>query len=96
MLIFLENIMIKRKPMPPRNHVVVAMLKRSAGDGVHKKTEKALRRVNKIDLHARIAQLVEQEAFNFQVIGSNPIARTINQNTFNKCFSVNNKEIDKR
>lgn len=41
---------MKRKTMPPRNHVLVAMLKRKAGDGVHEKTAKAQRRQGKVEL----------------------------------------------
>lgn len=47
---------MKRKPMPPRNHVVVAMLKRKAGGGAHGKTVKAQRRLDKIELQGCVTQ----------------------------------------
>ncbi len=40
---------MKRK-ISPRNHVVIAMLKRKSGAGTHGKTTKAKRRKNKMEL----------------------------------------------
>lgn len=46
---------MKRKSMPPRNHVVVALIKRR-GDGVHGKTFKAQRRQDKIEINGMVAK----------------------------------------
>lgn len=45
-----------RKPLPPRNHVVVALIKRNAGNGVHGKTFKAQRRQDKIEINGMVAK----------------------------------------
>lgn len=47
---------MKRKPkslpaVAPRNQVVIALSKRQAGGGVHGKTAKAQRRLDKMDMH---------------------------------------------
>ena len=41
---------MKRKIMPPRNYVTVAMLKRKTGGGAHGKTAKAQRQQVKVEL----------------------------------------------
>jgi hypothetical protein len=41
---------MKTKQTVPRNHVVIALLKRNAGAGIHEKPHKAKRRQSKIDL----------------------------------------------
>ncbi len=55
---------MKRKPMPPRNHVVVALMKRNAGNGVHGKTFKAQRRLDKVTMLWGCSLEVRHRTFN--------------------------------
>lgn len=79
---------MKRKSKPPRNHVVVAMLKRKTGGGAHEKTVKAQRRQDKMALRRRVIQMEEYRTFNPGVASSNLAAPTINQSAFAKCISI--------
>lgn len=70
---------MKRKTMPPRNHVLVAMLKRKSGGGAHEKAMKAQRNQEKSKLKRRVIQMEEYRTFNPGVASSNLAAPTINQ-----------------
>lgn len=65
----------KRK-LGPRNPLVGPSLFRKAG--AHRKTLKAVRAQEKVDVR-RIAQVVEQSAFNRKAVGSIPSAPTISR-----------------
>lgn len=62
--------------MKPRNPMGIHVHKRKAG--AHKKTGKAARRQEKMEMQRRVAQLVEQEAFNLKVASSRLAASTTN------------------
>lgn len=79
---------MKRKTMPPRNHVAVALMKRKSGSGVHDKTEKAQRRKEEVDLQRRVIQLEEYQTFNLGVASSSLAPPTTNSNAFRECLSI--------
>ena len=79
---------MKRKTMPPRNHVAVALMKRKSGGGAHGKTVKAQRRKESVDLQRRVIQLEEYRTFNPGVASSSLAPPTSNQSAFQECVSI--------
>lgn len=79
---------MKRKTMPPRNHVTVAMLKRKSGGGAHGKSVKAQRRLGKIEVQRRVIQLGEYQTFNLGVASSSLAPPTSNQSAFDECVLI--------
>lgn len=53
----------KPKVSTPRNHVVLALMRRGSGQGVHDKTEKAKRRGNKVELRKSSGFILNYSVF---------------------------------
>ena len=55
----------KQKQSAPRNHVVLAMIKRDGGSGVHEKSQRTQRRQDKIGLKQQMKRGIWQMKANY-------------------------------